>query len=99
MLQVSTGRVTSHPEDGADFDSAIADEDVVQEREDVIKYFNQSGSDKAVAVKNIRKLYNPGLKGCKKKPSKRAKLAVNSVSFGVDNGEVFGLLGIRKNFP
>ena len=90
-----------HPEEeGTDFNSTIADEDVIQERVSVIQYFNQGGEDKAVAVKNIRKLYNPGSSGllkCIKKPSKKSKLAVKSVSFGVSRGEIFGLLG-RKNY-
>ena len=94
-FQSFKGSVNPHIEDGQDFNSIQAgDEDVVREREEVIQYFNQSGSDKAVAVKNIRKLYNQRSKGCNKKPSKKAKLAVNSVSFGVANGEVFGLLGM-----
>ena len=89
-------------EEGSEFAVSNPDEDVLIEREAVHEYFNQNGSDSAVAVKDVGKIYKASqsmkkMKGCckrgKESTEQKSKLAVKSVSFGVPNGQVFGLLG------
>ena len=44
-------------EEGSEFAVSNPDEDVLIEREAVHEYFNQNGSDNAVAVKDVGKIY------------------------------------------
>ena len=57
----------------------------VQREIDLIE--KESPSNYTVMVKNIRKVFNLG--------GKKNKVAVDRISFGVKNGECFGLLGIN----
>ena len=44
-------------EEGSEFAVSNPDEDVLNEREVVHEYFNQNGSESAVAVKDVGKIY------------------------------------------
>ena len=44
-------------EEGSEFAVSNPDEDVLIEKEAVHEYFNQNGSDSAVAVKDVGKIY------------------------------------------
>ena len=55
------------------------------------QYFAQSNDTDVVAVKKLHKIYGSATK-CGKE-NKDMKIAVESVSFGIPKGQVFGLLG------
>ena len=56
------------------------------ESENVDQYFEQDQNDaNVVAVRKLQKIY--------KTKKKKTKVAVKNVSFGIPQGEVFGLLG------
>eukprot|EP00095_Tigriopus_kingsejongensis_P007732 maker-scaffold200_size264178-snap-gene-0.9 protein:Tk07732 transcript:maker-scaffold200_size264178-snap-gene-0.9-mRNA-1 annotation:"atp-binding cassette sub-family a member 5" len=85
---------------------SIVDEDVdvLKERNAVNEYMRNQGEERVVAVKGLRKQFqtNEGKprKGCTKKTGdveekevSKTKIAVRNLTMGVQEGEVFGLLG------
>lgn len=66
------------------YESKVLDDDVVNEAEKCLKL---DPKGQAVLVNDIRKVYMLG--------SNKHKVAVDRVSFSVENGEVFGLLGVN----
>lgn len=63
--------------------STCDDEDVVKERQRVDAIPMDSSDNHALIVRNLAKAYNPEL------------LAVKGISFAVEPGECFGLLGLN----
>ena len=65
---------------------ANTDSDVIAEKESVLKDVDGKQSNRTMLVKNLKKVFN----------TSRGKMtAVNKLTFGVHNGECFGLLGVN----
>lgn len=62
----------------------MLDDDVLKENQNCL---TADPAGKAILVKNLRKVFMLG--------GGSYKVAVDNVSFGIDNGEVFGLLGVN----
>lgn len=74
------------------------DEDVKKERHKVKELVNNpSQNPPVIIVQNLHKEYrirqNPCDSLCKRDEESKFKVAVKSLSLGIDAGEVFGLLG------
>ena len=76
--------ITSYREKSIKYEEKIWDDDVTVEN---MKISKSGDSEYALKVKEIRKVFMLG--------SNRHKVAVDKISFGVEQGEVFALLGVN----